>query len=54
MDDKRYFQCTACGQVVQGWNVSQEIQCCLDKRMIEIRPQAPDPFMRRPAPNGKP
>ena len=23
-----YFECVNCGQVVQGWNASQMVQCC--------------------------
>ncbi len=27
----RYFSCPHCGQQVQGWNASQDIQCCKDQ-----------------------
>ena len=39
VDEKRYFQCTNCGQVVQGWHASQDIQCCDKKHMAEINPR---------------
>lgn len=24
----KYYVCVNCGQVVQGWNASQQIECC--------------------------
>ena len=32
----RYWKCTACGQVVQGFNAMQDIDCCTKKNMVEI------------------
>ena len=36
MSQNEYFQCTACGQMVQGFNASQDIQCCDQKNMIPV------------------
>lgn len=28
MDRNEYFECINCQQVVQGWNASQDVECC--------------------------
>ena len=34
-EEARYFKCLSCGQPVQGWNASQDIDCCESKNMVE-------------------
>ena len=35
--NNRYFECTNCGQVVQGWHAANEwITCCGNKNMVEV------------------
>lgn len=31
-----YYECRNCGQVVQGWNASLDIECCDRKDMIRV------------------
>jgi len=36
-----YYECTNCGQVVQGFNAAQDIRCCDRKNMVAIeRPES--------------
>ncbi len=34
--ENEYFECASCGQVVQGWNASQMIDCCEEKHMMPV------------------
>ena len=37
MTDNRFFECSNCGQTVQGWHAANEwINCCDHKNMIEV------------------
>ena len=35
---KEYFECVNCGQVVQGWHASQQIECCESPQYRSIYP----------------
>ena len=36
MSQNRYWECTNCEQVVQGFNAMEQIDCCANKNMVEI------------------
>jgi len=36
MTEAQYFECENCGQVVQGWGASRDIECCNLPEPVEI------------------
>lgn len=36
MTEAQYFECENCGQVVQGWGASRDIDCCEKPDFVEI------------------
>jgi len=34
--EAQYFECENCGQVVQGWGASRDIDCCERPNFVEI------------------
>lgn len=36
MDEPQYFECENCGQVVQGFNAMEQIDCCERPDFVEI------------------
>ena len=39
----RYFECENCGQVVQGFEASRQVECCAHPSYVEIEGPIQDP-----------